>query len=120
VDLIDHEQSPRAPVEDVTAEYGKYLITLGDCTECHGANLTGASSFNKGGLPGPNLTPGGVLKGWSEVDFLRALRDGVRPDGSKISDQMPWNNYRLMTDNELQAIWLYLQSLPAIPTSDPK
>lgn len=114
VDLIDHNQAP-SPIEaGAMAEYGKYLVTIGNCTECHGANLTGGASSDRGsnrGPDGPNLTTGGPLRDWSEADFVQALRTGVEPNGSKITDLMPWKNYRLMTDRELEAIWLYLRSL---------
>lgn len=114
VSLIDHNESPSAPVEGITAKYGKYLVTIGNCAECHGANLAGASS-DQGSPPGPNLTGNGPTKEWSQSDFLRALRTGIRPDGSKMSDLMPWKYYSLMTDDELQATWLYLRSLPVAP-----
>lgn len=45
-------------------------------------------------------------------DFQQALQRGQRPDGSAIDEQaMPWNLYSLLTDEEVEAIWLYLQSL---------
>jgi hypothetical protein len=62
-----------------------------------------------------NLTPHeSGLKSWSEDDFIRAIREGVRKDGSAISESMPWKAYRQMTDTEIKAIWAYLQTLPPI------
>jgi hypothetical protein len=52
--------------------------------------------------------------GWSEEDFITALRTGVTPSGHVLSEAMPWRYVGQMTDEELQAIWLYLQSLPAL------
>jgi len=66
-------------------------------------------------VPSPNLTPGGELASWSEVDFFTAIRTGVTPSGHKLSEEMPWQNFGQMTDDELKAVWLYLQSLPALP-----
>ena len=47
-----------------------------------------------------------------EADFLRAMREGTRPDGSAIDGFMPWRVYSAMTDVELRAIWAHLSTLP--------
>ena len=62
-----------------------------------------------------NLTPHETgLKGWTESDFIRALREGKRKDGSDISRMMPWQAYGRMTDTELKSIWSYLQTVPPL------
>jgi hypothetical protein len=62
---------------------------------------------------GPNLTSSGELVGWSEADFIQAMRTGVNPNGHKLNPEfMPWDKYANMTDEELKSLWLYLQSLP--------
>jgi hypothetical protein len=51
---------------------------------------------------------------WTEADFVRALRTGQRPDQTAINPKaMPWPVLGQMTDTELSALWLYLQSVPA-------
>jgi len=35
------------------------------------------------------------------------------PDGQQLSDEMPWAYYNVMSEDEVEAIWLYLQSLPS-------
>ncbi len=113
--LIDHTAPrPPAPEAGVTPEYGKYLA-LG-CTACHGPNLNGGTIRDLNGelVTALNLTPGGELQGWSESDFITTLRTGVTPGGHNLSEAMPWRYVGQMTDEELQAIWLYLQSLPAL------
>jgi mono/diheme cytochrome c family protein len=112
---IDHTgPRPVAPPEGVTAEYGGYLAN--GCTACHGSSLSG------GPIPGAppdfppalNLTPGGELSGWTAADFIQTLRTGVTPSGHQIEpDYMPWPTFGQMTDDELTAIFLYLQSVPA-------
>ena len=103
-----------APQPGVTVEYGAYLA-LG-CTACHGSNLAGGTIRDLDGelVTALNLTPGGELTGWSESDFITSLRSGVTPSGRILSETMPWRYVGQMTDEELQAIWLYLQSLPAL------
>lgn len=112
---IDHAPRTRtAPIEAATAEYGAYLAQV--CTGCHGADLAGQR------IPGTppelppaaNLTPhADGLAGWTEADFVRAIREGRRPDGSALHPFMPWKTYGAMTDVELQAIWAHLSTLPA-------
>jgi len=111
---IDHTSPPSStPDPGVTAEYGQYLAHV--CTECHGANLNGAPF----GPPGqevltPNLTPGGELSAWSEQDFMNTIRSGVTPSGRSLNEDMPWKSFGQMTDDELQALWMYLQAQPAL------
>lgn len=93
-----------------TVEYGKYLTVIGACAGCHGPNLSGGQP-GEGGLKAANLTPTG-LKGWTEADFIKSMRTGVRPDGRVLSAVMPWPYVGKLTDDELRATWLYLQSLP--------
>jgi mono/diheme cytochrome c family protein len=114
VSVIDHDaaQAVSAPPEGVTAEYGGYLAEIAGCTECHGANLAGLTDEN-GPPPGPNLTPAGNPGAWSEADFLSVIRNGLTPEGKNLDPvMMPWPWFARMTDEELKAIWLYLQSLP--------
>jgi mono/diheme cytochrome c family protein len=114
VDQIDHTGSrPVAPEPGVTAAYGQYLAH--SCTECHGANLNGAPFGPPGEeVPTPNLTPGGELAAWSEEEFFSTMRTGVTPRSHQLNVEMPWKYYGRMSDEELKALWLYLQSLPAL------
>ena len=113
--VIDHDgPRPIAPDAGVTVEYGKYLATT--CTLCHGANLSGQTVRE-----GPNvyvalnLTRGGEMVGWSEEDFVTTMRTGITPSGHPLKEFMPWKYFGQMTDDELKAVWLYLQSLPPLP-----
>jgi mono/diheme cytochrome c family protein len=116
---IDHAPGPRsAPPAGPTAAYGEYLVTTGGCAGCHGPNLSGTlKSDIPGAPPAPNLTPT-HLGSWTDADFVRALRLGRRPDGSPIDSAMPWRYTRQMTDEEIRAVWVYLQSLPARRTGE--
>lgn len=115
-EALDHTgPRPDAPLPGMTADYGKYLA-LG-CTGCHGENLSGGPITGAPAIwpPPLNLTPGGELSGWSADDFIRAMRTGVTPDGRRLdSEYMPWPTIGQMTDDELTAIYLYLQSVPLL------
>lgn len=113
-ELLDHSPRRRvAPREAPTAEYGDYLAQV--CTGCHGADFAGqrVPGTPPELPPAANLTPHAEgLAGWSEADFVRAIRQGTRPDGSDIHPFMPWRTYGRMTDVELKAIWAHLSQLP--------
>ncbi|HJU75679.1 MAG TPA: c-type cytochrome [Gemmatimonadaceae bacterium] len=94
------------------AAYGRYLVTISGCEGCHGASLSGAPAFGPDMPPASNITPTGIGK-WTEADFLRAMRQGVRPDGSQIKEVMPWKAFGRRGDGELRSIWMYLQTVPA-------
>jgi mono/diheme cytochrome c family protein len=113
---IDHNATVRAPTPGITVAYGQYLATT--CQGCHGPKLAGGPfSGSKAGEPEPaNLTPAGELKNWREADFMTAIRTGKVPSGRQLNAAMPWQSFSLMTDVELRALWLYLQSLPSTPT----
>ena len=95
-----------------TAAYGRYLMSISGCEGCHGAALSGGPGFTPSDPPVSNITPTGIGT-WTEADFIRAMREGVRPGGTKLSDNMPWMYYRNRSDGELRAIWLHLQTVPA-------
>ncbi len=98
---------------EASAAYGAYLVT--SCTGCHGPGLAGQA------IPGQsadyphsaNLTPSGDLGHWTFDDFATTLRTGQTPEGKVLNPSvMPWPIATHMTDVELEALWLYLQSLP--------
>ncbi len=107
-----HERTPDSAEPAGTAGYGRYLADISGCHGCHGFGLSGGRVAGPADLPpASNLTPTG-LGGWSEADFVRALREGRRPDGTTVNDFMPWRSYAGMNDLELHALWLYLRSVP--------
>jgi mono/diheme cytochrome c family protein len=110
-----HETHVAAPQENISVEYGDYLVTTNACSDCHGPDLAGGEYPDPSkSLITPNLTPGGELSAWSEEQFVNTIKTGVTPNGNELdSELMPWEIYGHMTDDELRAVWMYLQSLPA-------
>lgn len=109
---------PVAPAVGVTKEYGDYLARVQGCRNCHGAQLSGGKVDDPSvKLLGPNLTPGGELVAWSEADFVKAIRTGVTPSGHQIDKTMPWEMFAKHSDDELKAMFRYLQSLPKLATT---
>jgi mono/diheme cytochrome c family protein len=110
-ETIDHAgPRPEAPVVGVNEEYGEYLVNTIGCRTCHGQELSGGQDPAPGAPPGPNLTPGGHLGSWTEATFIATVR-------TRQSEWMPFESLAKMSDDELKAIWKYLQSLPELETT---
>ena len=76
----------------------------------------------------PNITPDTDtgLGEWTKEAFAQAIRTGKhqgQPNGRPILPPMPWQGYSHLTDDDLNAMWEYLRSLPpvknAVPTPVP-
>jgi mono/diheme cytochrome c family protein len=121
--LIPSHTQPHAvqpPATEASIEFGGHLA--GVCIGCHGADFSG------GPIPGGdpswpaarNLTPDATgLQGWTYDQFVTAISKGERPDGTAI--RLPMTLMApfaaSMTEVERQALWAYLQSLPAVAKS---
>lgn len=118
-----------APPRSDLVKYGEYLAgPLGHCIECHsprtkeGVDLTRAGAGGEA-IPGPwgvsvsrNLTPDETgLKNWSDADIERAIRTGVRPDGTRLRPPMAFDWYRNIDDADMKALIAYLRSLKPQP-----
>lgn len=114
-ELAKNSASPMTPTPGATKEYGDYLTYVAGCKGCHGPGLSGGKvpGGDPSWPPAANLTRAGNLGRWSREEFVSTLRTGKRPDGSTINEAMPWKLIGRMTDDELTAVWLYLQSVPA-------
>ncbi|HSC85809.1 MAG TPA: c-type cytochrome [Polyangiaceae bacterium] len=115
------------PEKRASKEYGRYLATqVFDCVGCHSpgfgpqdpeaedAFIGGFEFQDPSGAPivSRNLTPHPTgLAHYSPSDLDRALRSGLRPDGSALSPPMPL--FRGLEEIEVAALYTYLQSLPA-------
>ena len=123
-------RTAQQPVGSVTApqtgtpEYGKYLVDVHGCADCHGAQLQGkADTGQPGPPPGPNLTQ--IVPQWTEAQFMTFFNTGTLPDGKKVpmitmksgytEPKMAWPLVRASTsDDELKAMYAYLHGLPVV------
>ena len=120
-ELPDHQaaQPVEPPKEEVTEEFGKHLLLV--CTGCHRTDFSGGPihAGDPAWPPAGNLTPHPQgLAGWTYEDFLGALRQGKRKDGTPLREPMSlMTGYAdKMNETELKAMWAYLQKVPAKPT----
>ncbi len=100
---------------------GARLIAVSACSGCHGLDLSGGPlHMFATQVFTPNLTI--QPKSLSDADIDRALRAGLRPDGTSEM-AMPAHAYRAFTDDEIAAIIARLRALPprgiALPKPNP-
>ena len=112
---------PSAADEDASGR-GEYLVRAGGCFSCHtaagGQPLAGGRALATpfGTFYSPNITPDpetGIGR-WTDAQFLRALREGVRPDGANYFPVFPYPSFTEIIDNDALAIKVYLFSVPAV------
>ena len=108
--------------------HGAYLTTAAGCADCHTDSKQGGQPYAGGralATPfgtfyAPNITPDvdtGIGR-WSEAQFLRALREGARPDGSNYFPVFPYPSFTKITNDDVRAIKAYLFAQPAIRQSN--
>ncbi|WP_419199102.1 c-type cytochrome [Pseudomonas putida] len=111
--------------EPALVSQGEYLARAGDCVACHTAK--DGKPF-AGGLPmetpigtiySTNITPSSEGIGhYSFEDFDRALRHGIRKDGSTLYPAMPYPSYARLTEPDMQALYAYFMKGVA-PVQEP-
>jgi hypothetical protein len=123
----------RTPNSSDTLGYGKYLANgRYACFSCHSASFETnndaepekSEGFFGGGneiedhafiiTRSANITMSKThgIGNWTKEQFIHTLRTGERPDGKGLSAAMP--RLPLSDDNELEAMWKYLQTVPVL------
>jgi mono/diheme cytochrome c family protein len=111
-------------------EQGRYLAVAGDCSACH----TAPSSKGEfaGGLPidtpigavySSNITPSPTygIGRYTEAEFARAVREGIRADGAHLYPAMPYTAYTLMSDADVHALYAYfMQGVKPVEQESPR
>ena len=108
--------------QDDAVARGEYLVRAGGCFSCHtapgGAPLAGGRALATpfGTFYSPNITPDREtgIGAWTDTDLLRALSQGVRPDGENYFPVFPYPSFTGITHDDALAIKSYLFSRPAV------
>ena len=84
-----------------------------------GRELPNADKLPAGVVMSRNITtdPEQGIGKWSDEQIKRSLVEGVRPDGTKLSHTMPFTWYANLAPADLDAIVVFLRTLP--PTKTP-
>jgi hypothetical protein len=127
----------KKPNEWDSVAYGKYLVTMTSCGECHhtmndkhqpieGMSFAGNNPFilkGAGTVRSGNITPDMEtgIGSWSEQMFVNAFKFFDNPDHQKIPWQkkgyqtiMPWASYAGMKESDLKSIYQYLRTVKPI------
>lgn len=106
---------------------GRMVAIAADCAACHTAPNGGkpfAGNYRIGSPLGEivstNITPSKEhgIGNYSEQEFARAVREGVRKDGAHLYPAMPYDAYARMSDEDLHALYTYFQqAVPVVEQS---
>ena len=114
---IDHSLPPTKPfAPDDEMAHGAYVAAA--CKGCHN------EAFSGGPIPGApptwppaaNLTPGpgSALVRYANAEALGVMfRTGKRPDGSDVSNVMPFGMLTEMSAEDVGALYRFLKTVPA-------
>ncbi len=100
---------------------GEYIFNAAGCAGCHtnarddGQLLAGGRALATpfGTFISPNITASDAGIGdWSDEDFVRALREGIAPDGSPYYPAFPFTSFSSATTEDLLDLKAYIFSLP--------
>lgn len=103
-------------------ERGEYLTRVGNCAGCHtapgGDDFAGGRQVESGFgvFYAPNITPDPDtgIGSWTADQFWGALHQGRRADGAALYPACPYPNYTRVQRSDVDAIYAYLRSLPAV------
>jgi mono/diheme cytochrome c family protein len=104
---------------------GEQVFWAAGCAACHAADgaqgaarliLSGGQRFTSpfGTFVAPNISmhPTQGIGGWTQAQFVTALRMGTSPDGRHYYPAFPYAAYRLAAPQDLVDLWAYWQGLP--------
>jgi mono/diheme cytochrome c family protein len=104
---------------------GKTMFDAGGCASCHAVPGQADRTKVSGGLAlhspfgtfhVPNITPHprDGIGNWTPADFVRAMREGVSPDGRHYYPSFPYTSYQRMATKDLTDLFGYIKSLAAV------
>lgn len=115
---------------------GEYLVNgIMACGNCHSSRTAEGELIEGMELAGnfviedpvfkayaPNITPNTEygIGAWTDKEIIRAIRQGIRPDGQVLGPPMAFSLYRDISDNDVRAIVAYLRSIPAVEHKVPR
>ena len=107
--------------DEILLARGEYVLRISGCSHCHtdenGEPLAGGRALETafGTFYSPNITSHKTagIGSWSIDDFERALRHGVSTNGDDYYPAFPYTSYSGMLAQDINALYTYIQSLPA-------
>lgn len=104
-----------ASTDEAAIKRGEYLSRAGDCMACHtekgGKPYAGGLGLETpiGAVYATNITPDKEhgIGNYTLEDFDKALRHGIRKDGSTLYPAMPYPSYAKVTDQDVADLYAY-------------
>ena len=103
---------------------GEYIFNSAGCIGCHtdvknqGAALAGGRALETpfGTYFGPNITPDKQhgIGSWTDAQFIRALREGISPEGDHYFPVFPYTSFTKMTDQDMKDLKAYIFTIKPI------
>jgi cytochrome c553 len=98
----------RASTDPGAVARGQHFAMAYGCTDCHSLSLQG-TFIPDFGISSRNLTR--LAATFSDADFDRAVRKGLRPSGGSVAEFMPSDAFQYMPDRDMADIVAYIRSL---------
>ncbi len=117
---------------------GRTMFFAGGCASCHAAPATATCDAPKskdklilaggrclktpfGTFYVPNISPDkkSGIGGWSTAPFLKAMKEGVSPQGEHYYPAFPYPSYQRMIERDLVDLKAFLDTLPAVTSNVP-
>jgi mono/diheme cytochrome c family protein len=124
---------------DARLERGRYLVEgPAHCFLCHSEHDFSTPEYltiqaKKGAgwslpirelnnIAARNITPDVEtgIGSWSDDEIARAIREGIRKDGTALFPVMPYLDFATLDDEDVKSIVVYLRTIPAVKNVVPK
>jgi len=104
-------------LDEANLAVGEHWVAV-HCRDCHAEDLGGGPFFEDPSLgfaDAPNLTSGkgGIGSSYTDEDWVRALRHGVKQDSTSMFI-MPSNDFYYFSDTDLSGVIAYMKTIPPI------
>lgn len=123
ISVLQADLPPRISLPNVSpsnsdlANRGAYVARSSDCMACHREDYSGGVAVETpiGNIYSTNITPSKKygIGNYTEADLKKALRKGRAP-GHQIYPAMPYPSYHGMSDDDISALFAYLQTVPPV------
>jgi mono/diheme cytochrome c family protein len=113
------------PTAARNVDNGRTMFHAGGCASCHavpgesdrtklGGGLALHSPFGTFYVPNISPDPKDGIGSWSQAAFIKAMREGVSPDGRHYYPAFPYTSYQRMSADDLADLFAYIKTLPPV------
>jgi mono/diheme cytochrome c family protein len=121
----------KVPMTPERIARGRYIFRLADCEGCHtphemkdgamaavtdrqGAGQVFVENGFRAGIPNITPDPETGIGAWTDGEKIRAIREGIGKTGNALFPMMPYEHFRHMADDDVEALVAYLNTLSPV------